>query len=174
VGASLPSFTPGTTAIPSLDGSEVSIFGPFGQQLSTVDPLTGATLRTYAYDSRNRLTSIVETRGGTTRFAYAGNSVAITPPFSGGAQQTILTLDQAGGHTIALTTPAGETTQFAYSNGLMTSLLDPKLNLHSFSFDPYGFLIKDMDPTGGERAASEAVRVVGRPCPRSGLPGLCT
>jgi YD repeat-containing protein len=144
---SLPTFSPGTTGIPSLDGSEVYLFSGFGQHLSTIDPVTGATLRTFGYDSQNRLTSVVETRGGTTTLAYSGTTVTITPPFSAGGQQTTLTLDQAGGHILTVTTPAGEATSFSYSNGLMTSLLDPKSNLHTFAYDPYGRLTQDVDPT---------------------------
>jgi RHS repeat-associated protein len=142
-----PSYAPGTTAVASADGSEVYVFNSFGQHLSTVDPVTGAILRTFQYDASNRLTSITETRGGTTKLAYSGTTVTITPPFSAGGQQTTLTLDQVGGHAIAMTTPAGETTQLTYSNGLMMSLLDPKSNLHTFAYDAYGRLIQDVDPT---------------------------
>jgi RHS repeat-associated protein len=144
--AQFRSFTTGTTSMPSADGSEVYVFSPYGQHLSTFDPVTGATLRTFQYDSQNRLTSITETRGGTTTLAYNGTTVTITPPFSAGGQRTVLTLDQAGGHTVALTTPAGETTQLAYSNGLMTSLIDPRSGQHSYVFDSLGRLASDTDP----------------------------
>jgi len=112
-----------------------------------VDPTTGATLRTFQYDSDNRVTSIVDARGGTTTIAYNGTNVTITPPFSNGGQQTTLTLDQPNGHAVAIQLPQGETTQFTYDNGLMTSLLDPKSNLHTFTYDPNGLLIQDQDPT---------------------------
>jgi hypothetical protein len=110
--------------------------------------VTGATLRTFQYNTNNQLTGIAETRGGTTTIAYSGTTVAITPPFSNGAQQTTLTLDQVGGHALSIQTPAGETTHFTYSNGLMTSLTDPKSNVHTFAFDTLGRLIQDSDPTG--------------------------
>ena len=114
-----PSFAPGFTYVPSQDGREVYVFQQYGQHVATVDPVTGAAVRTFQYDSSNRLTSITETRGGTTRLQYGQNAVTITPPFSAGGQQTTLTLDGPGGHAVAITTPAGETTQFTYQNGLM-------------------------------------------------------
>jgi RHS repeat-associated protein len=141
-----PRYAGGTTVIPSTDGTELYQFSPLGQHLATLDPVTGATLRTFQYDGQNRLTSVTETRGGTTRLSYNGDTVTITPPFSAGGQQTVLTLDQAGGHTTAITTPAGETTQLAYSNGLMTSLIDPRLGVHSYAYDSLGRLTSDTDP----------------------------
>ncbi len=146
--SAFPSYASGGVSIPNDDGSEIYTFNSYGQHLSTVDPVTGATLRTFQYNASNQLTGITETRGGTTSIAYSGSTVTITPPFSNGGQQTTLTLDQVGGHAILLRTPARETTQFTYSNGLMTSLTDPKSNLHAFSFDALGRLLQDTDPTG--------------------------
>ena len=99
------------------------------------------------YKRQNQLTGIVETRGGTTKLAYGGTTVTITPPFSNGTQQTTLTLDQVGGHATSIQTPAGETTKLTYSNGLMASFIDPKSNLHTFTYDALGRLIQDTDPT---------------------------
>jgi YD repeat-containing protein len=145
--SALPGYSPGGFSIPSEDGSEVYVFNSFGQHLSTVDPVTGATLRTFQYNANSQLTSITEVRGGTTTIAYNGTTVTVTPPFSKGAQQTTLTLDQLGGHPISLQTPAGETTHMTYSNGLMTSWTDPKSNLHTFIYDALGRLTQDTDPT---------------------------
>jgi RHS repeat-associated protein len=141
-----PSFTSGTSVVPSANGRELYEFQPYGQHVATVDPVTGATLRTFQYDALNRLTSIIETRGGTTTIAYNGTSVAITPPFSQGGQQTTLTLDAAGGHALAITSPAGETTQATYVNGLMTTLTDPRSGLHQYAYDAFGHLAADTDP----------------------------
>jgi len=55
------------------------------------------------------------------------------PAVLGGGQKTTLTLDQPGGHAITIQTPAGELTQMTYSNGLMTSLVDPRLGVHEYT-----------------------------------------
>jgi RHS repeat-associated protein len=65
---------------------------------------------------------------------------------SQGGQQTTLTLDAAGGHALAITSPAGETTQATYVNGLMTSLTDPRSGLHQYAYDAFGHLAADTDP----------------------------
>jgi RHS repeat-associated protein len=149
-------------SLPSDDGTEVYAFNSFGQHLATLDPVTGATLRTFQYNSNNQLTGITETRGGTTTIAYNGTTVTITPPFSGGGQQTTLTLDPATSYATSIQTPAGETTQLTYSNGLMTSFTDPKSNVHTFSYDVLGRLVQDTDPTGasiGLQSASQTARI---------------
>jgi RHS repeat-associated protein len=156
--SALPSYSPNGVSIPRDDGSEVYVFSNYGQHLSTVDPVTGATLRTFQYNANNQLTGITESRGGMTTIAYNGTTVTITPPFSSGTQQTTLTLDQVGGHALSIQTPAGETTRFTYSNGLMTTMIDPKSNLHSFAYDGMGRLIQDTDPTGASTQLQSTVQ----------------
>ncbi len=62
-------------AVASEDGSEVYIFSTYGQHISTIDPPTGATLRSFQYDASDRLASIVDTRGGTTTIACSRATV---------------------------------------------------------------------------------------------------
>ncbi len=53
------------------------------------------------------------------------------------------------GYLSSITNPAGESYSFAYSNGLMTSMTDPRTGGHTFTYDAEGRLQTDHDPAGG-------------------------
>ncbi len=140
---------PGETAVGSADGSEVDVFDSYGQQSSTLDPWTGAVTLTFGYDSNRHLTSITDAYGNASQIVRdaAGNPTAFVSPYG---QRTTLTVD-SNGMLASLTNPAGETTQFSYTNGLMTQMIDARGNQHQMQYEADGRLKSDADPAGGSK-----------------------
>jgi RHS repeat-associated protein len=164
ISPTFPGYVPGVTGVivntvASEDGSEVYGFDSAGLHLATFDPTTGATLLAFGYDpGTEQLTSVVDANGNTTTISRSGSTVTITPPFgqATSSQQTILSLD-SNGYATAITDPAGETTQCAYSNGLMTSFQTGAGYLHQFTYDGMGNLLTDQDPTGATESLTQTM-----------------
>jgi len=143
----MPGFAAGDFFIPSPDGSEVYHFSAQVRHLRTLDALTGVLRYQFTYDSEGRLTAVQDGDGNTTAIERDadGNATAIVGPYG---QRTALSLN-ANGFLTSVTNPAGEAVQLGYTSDLLTTFTDPKGNIHHFTYDPLGHLIKDEDPAGG-------------------------
>ena len=149
----LPGYNAQDILIPSADGSTVDVFSPAGQQLKTIDALTGATLESFAYDAQGRLSSVTDGSGNVTTILRdaSGNPTAIVSPYG---QMTTLTVD-ANGYLASITDPAGNTTRLTTTaSGLLTSYTDADDQVHTFSYDAQGRLTEDTEPNGAFTALS--------------------
>ena len=141
------SISPTAIRVVSSDGSEVHVFD-HGRHVQTRQTLTGIVLRTFEYNTENRLIGIVDRHGNRTTIERDGNGtpLRIIAPFG---QQTTLTLDQDG-MLSAVTDPANKATQLTYqAGGLLTSFTTPESNTSTFTYDGQGKLVSDQDPGGG-------------------------
>ena len=107
--------TPRDIALPSADGTQLYQFNATGRHLRTLDALTGVPLYTFGYDSAGRLTSVADRDSLVTQIERAANgqATAIIAPYD---QRTALNIDSKH-HLTAISNPAGETTNLAYSEG---------------------------------------------------------
>ncbi|WP_413291920.1 RHS repeat domain-containing protein [Bdellovibrio sp. HCB185ZH] len=115
--------------------------------MSTRNALTGAILRTFNY-SNNKLTSIVDAYGNTTKFNRSSTGVltSITSPF---IQITNITTTSAG-LISSVKNPMGQTYALAYKNGteLLEKFTKPGGQYSTFSYDVNGKLTKDAANSG--------------------------
>jgi RHS repeat-associated protein len=134
--------------VPSEDGNELYIFNTSGRHLRTLDALTRVVRFEFSYDAMGRLTTIRDAGGAITSVERdaAGTPIAIIAPHG---QRTALTMD-AGGHLASITNPAGEEISFTHTaEGLLTSMTDARGGLHTYEYDDFGRLIRDIQPGGG-------------------------
>ena len=134
------------TVVPSAGGSVAYVFVD-GRHVRTVDTLTGVTLLTLAYDDGGRLITITDADSNVTTIQRdgAGNPTAVVAP---GGQRTTLTV--TAGKLTHIANPAGEAYDCTYHpTGLLATLTDRRRDVHRFTYDPDGLLIKDEDPVGG-------------------------
>lgn len=156
----LPGFSTTDLLIPSEDGSEIYIFDSTGKHLSTVHPLTGATLYQFAYDSFGHLASVTDGSGKVLTISHDGNGnpTSITAPFG---QQTVLTKD-SNGYLASITDPAGNAYNFTYAaGGLMVGMTTPNNGTYQFTYDAYGRLTQDSDPAGGSKSLARTDNATG-------------
>ncbi len=136
-----------TFLIPAPDGSEIWEFASNGRHLRTLNPLTGATLYTFGYDTAGRLAAVTDMDGNRTNIERnaGGAATAIVAP--GGQRTTLAT--NANGYLSAFTNPLNQTTTLGYStSGLLTSLTDPRGGAHTYSYNADGRLVVDTAPGG--------------------------
>jgi RHS repeat-associated protein len=151
----LPGLSLTSVLIPSEDGSQLYLFDSAGRHLRTLDALTNVVLYSFGYDAAGRLISVTDRSGNVTTIQrdVAGNPTAVVSPYG---QRTALSLD-ANGYLSALTDPVSATVVLtSTASGLLTGLRDADGNMHSFSYDPSGRLIKDQAPDGGNTTLSRA------------------
>jgi RHS repeat-associated protein len=149
----LPGFNTNEFAIPSEDGTELYRFDPTGRHLATLNALTGATLLSFTYDAQGRLSQITDGDGLITQIERdaLGNPSDIVAPFG---QRTTLALD-SNGYLAKVTNPAGESYEMVYAaDGLLTSFKDPRGNASTFTYDPLGRLLTDVNAGNGGLALS--------------------
>jgi YD repeat-containing protein len=103
-------------------GAPAAIVGPFGQRttlartaegyLSEIANPAGEAFRA-EYTPGGLLTAYTDPRGNTRRYTYddAGRLIEATDP--AGGTKTLTRADQAGGHSVALTSAVGRTTTYA-------------------------------------------------------------
>lgn len=150
VASALEGFTAQEIAIPSQDGALIYAFDANGRHLRTVNALTGATVYTFGYDAAGLLVTITDGDGDVTTInrSATGDPLAITGPYG---QATTLTL--ANGYLTALTSPAGERYQFAYTpEGLLTGFTTPRNQTTGYTYDALGRLVGVNDPVGGVKS----------------------
>src|SRR5205823_5524802 len=61
--AAMPDYTSGNVTVPSSDGAQVFEFDRSGRELRARSALTGATLESFSYDFKGRLTGVVDGNG---------------------------------------------------------------------------------------------------------------
>lgn len=139
----------GNTLVTSEDGSEVYEFdGTSNLHVSTLRPMTGATLYTFGYDANGDLITVTDASGNVTTIQRNASEIptAIVAPFG---QKTALAVD-ANGYLSQVTDPLGRVTKLkAGPTGLLASLTDPKGNVYPYQYDTYGQLSLHSDPAGG-------------------------
>jgi RHS repeat-associated protein len=147
VASALPGLSSSDIVVPSIDGGEAYIFTGEGRHLRTVNGLTGATLLQFTYDSSGYPVAVTDGDGNITTIER--NGVAPTAIVAPGGQPTRLATD-GNGWLAQVSNPANESDSMQYSaSGLLTTLVDARLNSHRFTYDAGGRLIKDEDPSGG-------------------------
>ncbi|HPZ42770.1 MAG TPA: S-layer homology domain-containing protein [Bacillota bacterium] len=147
-GSLLPGFRFGEFIIPAEDGSALFVFDSSGRHLRTINALTGSTIYTFTYDPQGRLTEVRDAFDNVTRIERDEQDKlkAIVAP---GGQTTWLEVG-ANGLLAKIICPLFKETSLEYSSeGLLTSLSDHKENVHRFTYDEYGRLVRDEDPAGG-------------------------
>jgi RHS repeat-associated protein len=144
-----PGVSANSIVIPAEDGSEVYQFDGLGRQLKTLDPLTGATIYSFGYDSAGKLSSITDASGNVTQIQHdtANDPTAIIAPYG---QQTTLAVD-ANGYLASITNPALEKITLVSDDlGLLKSYITPRQALHAFTYeDATGRLTSDVNPVQG-------------------------
>jgi RHS repeat-associated protein len=131
----------------SQDSSELYQFNANGRHLKTIDAITGRTLLTFTYDTKNNLIAVVDDNNNTTTIERDadGNPTAIMGPFG---QRTTLKVNSEG-YLESITNAANELVSFTYHpDGLLKTLTDPKNGLYQFTFDDWGRLTLDTGPGG--------------------------
>ena|GEM_PF-578160 len=142
--------------VPAEDGSELFLFDSSGRHQSTVNTLTGSTVYEFTYDEQGRLKEVIDAFGNITAIQrdVEGNPTEIVAP---GGQTTYLAVNE-NGYLSSIKCPLLKETTLEYtSDGLLTKLTDHKGNIHNFTYDEKGRLVRDEDPAGGytELARSE-------------------
>lgn len=151
-GASLPNSSISDIFVVSKDGSELYIFNGTGRHLRTLDALTGFVRFQFTYDVAGRLVTITDGDNNVTTIEHdgSGNPSAITTPFG---QLTTLAVD-VDGYLSRVMNPRGEAVKLAYKRtgtvkGLLTTLTDPRGNIHRYTYSTLGRLMSDKTPIGG-------------------------
>ncbi len=169
VGPGWPGFPAADVA--SEDAGVVHRLDPVGRHLRTLDGLTGALVREFAYDAAGRLTSIVDGDGNVTVVERDGTGapIAIVGPYG---QRTTLAVD-GNGYLARVTNPAGEGHQLVHaSDGLLMSITNERGYAATKAYDAEGRLARDEDPAGGSwtftRTATATSETVTRTRPLGG------
>jgi len=129
-------------------GSKLFVFDVNGRHQRTINALTGSTIYTFTYNEQGQLTAVTDVFGNVTAIERdaAGNPTQITAP---GGQKTYLAVNE-NGYLSSISCPYEIPIDLAYTNdNLLTMFSDHKGNVHRFSYDEMGRLIKDEDPAGG-------------------------
>ncbi|MGI5921379.1 MAG: S-layer homology domain-containing protein [Syntrophomonadaceae bacterium] len=148
VGQPTPGIITGGVVIPAQDGTELYIFDESGRHLRSINALTGNDIFNFSYDEQGRLIEVEDAFGNITSIQRdaEGNPTAIIAP---GGQTTYLEVNE-NGYLSSIACPLLKKTDLEYTeDGLLTKFIDHKDNVHSFTYDELGRLIKDEDPAGG-------------------------
>jgi RHS repeat-associated protein len=131
--------------IPSEDGSELYIFDESGRHKRTVNAITGSDIFSFTYDEQGRLISIEDAFTNLTRIERdeQGHPTAIIAP---GGQTTTLQVNEEGYLSTIACPLAKEKTLTYTGEGLLKTFSDHKGNVHRFTYDDLGLLIRDEGP----------------------------
>lgn len=133
--------------IVKVDNSLAYIYDDEGYILRTLNP-KGITLQTFAYDINKKLLSITDRFNQviTIERDASGLATAIIAPHG---ERTTLTRD-ARGFLEKISYDDNSAYTFEYlDNGLMITMIDPKLNRFSHTFDELGRVLEVSDQEGG-------------------------
>ena len=132
----------------ALDGRSVYTFNGLGAHMETTDPITGATLYSFGYDSVGQIVSITDVNGDVTTIGRddAGNPTSVVSPFG------VTTTLQIGsdGYLAAIADPTGTTHQMTYSSGLLTGIVFPNGFASTKTYDALGRVATSTDAAGGQ------------------------
>ena len=143
----------------SEDGREVYVFGDTGRHLKTLDALTGAVRYQLGYDAAGYLTSVTDGSGNATTIERAGAmATAIVAP---GGQRTALSMSAEGWLVRAANSAAEAHAMNSTADGLLQRFIDPLGNIHNFTYDVLGRLIRDEDPAGGSTSLARTEQANG-------------
>ncbi len=127
---------------------------------SVLERLPGGTFRrttkeqtVYEFDSGNRLTSVRDRNGNTTRFDYdaAGRLIKITDPVG---LETSLAIG-TNGQISTITDPAGRATRLEYdAGGNLIRITDPDSSQRNFEYDVDHHLVAEIDKRGNREELS--------------------
>lgn len=148
IGQPFPGLLADDLVIPAEGGAELYVFDGSGRHKRTINAITGSDIYTFTYDDQNRLTQVKDAFANVTRTEWddQGNPTAIVAP---GGQTTWLEVNEDG-YLSSIICPLFKETNLEYTSaGLLTSLSDHKDNVHRFTYDELGRLVKDEDPAGG-------------------------
>jgi RHS repeat-associated protein len=132
--------------VPAANGREWWEFSG-GLHRRTIAADTGATLLSFGYDAKGKLTSITDGDDNVTQFERNGSGevVAIHPPQ---APSTQIELD--GQHRLRLVTaPDGGKYELGYDGGNLTSFKNPRSYSNAFTYLSAGRLQSDTDAANG-------------------------
>jgi RHS repeat-associated protein len=153
IASSLPGLSIDDTALASEDGKQIYFFDGSGRHTKTIDSLTGGSLYEFDYDSKGRISRVIDSEGKVTSFGWeAAGKVTIDSPFS---QRTWLDVND-NGYLGSVANPADERYAMSYdAGGLLTQFRTPRGPFSSFSYDPdTGRLVSDEDALGGRQTLS--------------------
>ncbi|MDD4238162.1 MAG: hypothetical protein PHT62_06365 [Desulfotomaculaceae bacterium] len=148
IGQPFPGLLADDLVIPAEGGAGLYVFNGSGRHKRTINAITGSDIYTFTYDDQNRLTQVKDAFANATRIEWddQGNPTAIVAP---GGQTTWLEVNEDG-YLSSIICPLFKETNLEYtSDGLLTSLSDHKDNVHRFTYDEFGRLVKDENPAGG-------------------------
>jgi RHS repeat-associated protein len=153
IGQPMPGFQDREFAVAAPDGSEVYRFDKNGRHLDTRDGITGAKIRSFAYDHGGRLVMVEDESGNDTRVERdaSGKPSAVVGPY--GARNEVAL--NAEGYLERITNPASESFRMGYGNqGLLTSLTDPEDKSSVFEYESDGRLKLDRNAAGNSKSLS--------------------
>ncbi len=129
-------------------GGKFYVFDTQGRHKRTISAMTGNTIYTFSYNEGGQLTGVTDVFGNKTTIGWDedGNPIEITAP---GGQKTFLSVNE-NGYLSSISCPYDIPIDLEYTSGnLLTVFSDHKKNIHKFTYDNMGRLIKDEDPAGG-------------------------
>jgi len=141
--------------VPATDGNEYYCFDAKGQHRTTVNTFTGSVLRSFTYNASGLLSTIVEgpvaTNAARTTTIDRSTS-GVVKVISPNGQTTQITLDSAKKQFATSIAGAGTISPtHDLNNGLLTALTDADSQVHTFTYDNFGRLQRDIDPGTGSQ-----------------------
>jgi len=152
----MPALDVSDVLVASEDGSQLYVFNVDGRHLRTLDALLGHTIYDFAYDAAGLLSTITDVDGNVVRVERDGTGAptAIVAPFG---QRTELTLN-SGKYLVSVKRPGEPATLLTYDpDGLLKTFTDRNNNLHQFTYDGNGLLIRDDNAAGGFKTLARTV-----------------
>lgn len=131
----------------SPDGDELYEFDADGRHLRTRHPVTGVVLRTFGYDSENRLSTVADRDGDVTTVMRDDSGVPTAIVAPDGASTTLATGPE--GRLASITDPAGGLFSATYRpGGLIATATRAEGGVSSFDYDDLGRVTEAENPSG--------------------------
>ncbi|MEE4174607.1 MAG: RHS repeat-associated core domain-containing protein [Xanthomonadales bacterium] len=147
-----PFTTDAAYLIPSVDGSEIFVFGDGGRHLRTVTADTLILTDSFSYDAEGRLIGHTDADGRTTTIERdaSGTATAVVGPEG---RRTTLTVTD--GWITGSSDPLGRSRTFRYENGLLVAQTDTAANTATYEYSSEGQLNRAVATDGTEFEISE-------------------